>query len=125
MKVKKMARKFLAGRYPVFLEDTPLGDCCGTIRTDIVGFLVNGRYHDCTHGTKLFWAIWSEAVASGWKGSHWDSPFTYGSCDSLSGFSRNEKWDPALTVRAWNGWRCWCDAAEKAAKRLTEDNALG
>lgn len=101
MKTKRIARKFLAGRYPVFLEDTPLGDCYGTVRADIVGFLVNGRRYDCAHGTKLFWAIWSEAVARGWKECHWDSPFTYGYSDSMTHFSHNEKWDPALNVREW------------------------
>lgn len=104
MKMKRLAKKYLAGNYPVFLEEIPLGDIQGTVRTDIYGFLVNGRCYNVIPGSKLYCAIWDEAVKKGWNGCHWDSPFTFGSCDSQRDFEENEAWNPMPSVVGTPRW---------------------
>ena len=96
--VERLAKKFLAGNYPVMIEETPLGDSMGTIRMDIVGFIVNKRLYRLTPVSKIYWAIWNQAMKRGWSGSHWDSPFTFGSCNNASDFEHNEAWNPSPKV---------------------------
>lgn len=96
--IERMAKKFLEGAYPVVIEDVPLGDSAGTIRTDIVGFIVNKRPCCLTPESKIYKAIWNQAVKRGWRECHWDSPFTVGYCDNTTDFERNEAWNPSPQV---------------------------